>query len=60
RRQRQMGIRASPKAVYAAEDLWTGETVCIEGENLVLRLLPAQSRMFRIYPADTGNAVLSC
>lgn len=50
----------TPKAVYAAEDLWTGETVCIEGENLVLRLLPAQSRMFRIYPADTGNAVLSC
>lgn len=31
-----------------AEDLWTGETVPIEGKNLVLRLLPAQSKMLRI------------
>ena len=39
----------APDKSYLAEDLWTGETIHAEGDSLVLRLLPAQSRMFRIY-----------
>ncbi|MDE6054677.1 MAG: hypothetical protein K2G55_13140 [Lachnospiraceae bacterium] len=39
----------APDKSYLAEDLWTGETIHAEGDSLVLRMFPAQSRMLRIY-----------
>lgn len=38
-----------PQNLYTAQDLWTGETIRSERGEFVLRLLPAQSRMFVIY-----------